>query len=775
MPRNLVIVESPAKAKTIEKYLGPDYQVESSFGHIRDLPETGLGVDVDQAFAPQYIVSSGKKEVVAKLRKLAKQAETVWLASDEDREGEAIAWHLAEALDLDPKTTRRIVFHEITKTAIVKAIENPRNIDQDLVNAQQARRVMDRLVGFQLSPVLWKKVRKGLSAGRVQSVAVRLIVDREREVQRFQSTSDYRTVAQFVAKSGQLFSAECKHRFAVPSEAESFVMACHSKSFVVGSVETHPGKRTPAAPFTTSTLQQEASRKLGFSVSRTMSVAQGLYESGLITYMRTDSVNLSQDALASLEESIGALYGSKYHKRRTFTTKSKGAQEAHEAIRPSQMDQPKAGLDPAQKKLYELIWKRTVASQMADAVLERTTAEISAQGLSYPFTAQGEVLTFDGFLKVYREDTDDESAEEQSGLLPALHSGQSVPLAALTSTERYSRPPARYTEASLVKKLEELGIGRPSTYAPTITTIVKRGYVQKGEAEGVERKYRLISLQMENGLVASTLETEKTGSERGKLLPTDIGTVVTDFLSAHFSDIMDYAFTARMEEDFDLVAEGKVAWTEVLKDFYQGFHKAVNDSNEVERASGERILGVHPSTGLSVSARVARYGPVVMIAAVDEDSKPRFASIPPALSLETITLEQALGLFALPRSLGEFEDKNVVASAGRFGPYLQHNSKFVTLPKDISPYDVTLEQAIDLIYAKREAEAKALLDAFDTPLGHVSILQGRFGPYMKLGKDNFKISKGTDPEKLTEEQVVQWITEQKAAPKSAKKRFTKKK
>ena len=762
MPSNLVIVESPAKAKTIEKYLGSDYHVVSSFGHIRDLPERTLGVDVANGFAPQYQVSDEKLKVVAQLKKDAAKAQTVWLASDEDREGEAISWHLAEVLGLDPVTTKRIVFHEITKNAILKAIDAPRTIDMNLVNAQQARRVLDRLVGFEMSPVLWKKVRRGLSAGRVQSVAVRLIVEREREINAFLSTSDFRTVGQFATAQGARFAAELQHRFTRAEEAHPFLAKALQASYTVQAVETKPAKRTPAAPFTTSTLQQEASRKLGFSVSRTMQVAQRLYESGMITYMRTDSVNLSQDALGALETAISHQYGAKYHKRRTFQSKAKGAQEAHEAIRPTQMEVMSAGEDASQKRLYELIWKRTTASQMADAELERTTALLVGTQLEHAFKAEGEVLLFDGFLKVYREGHDEDVAEEASDLLPALAQGQTVDGRSFTATERFSRPPARYTEASLVKKLEELGIGRPSTYAPTISTILRREYVRKGEMDGVERAYQI--LRAEGQQITSETATEKTGSDKGKLLPTDTGTVVTDFLLANFTSIMDYAFTANMEESFDKIAEGKRDWQTVIAEFHTGFSARLKESESAERASGERILGNHPSTGLAVSARVARFGPIVQIAPANEEEKPRYASIPATLSLETITLEQALKLFELPRVVGEFEGQTLKANTGRFGPYVQHGKEFISLPAEISPLDVTEDQAIELIQAKRLKLAADLLNSVDTSFGTAEVRNGRYGPYIKLAKENYKIPKGTDPLTLDAPAIESLIAEQRAQP-----------
>jgi len=752
MAKNLVIVESPAKAKTIEKFLGPDFKVESSFGHIRDLPNRDLGVDLEKDFAPRYAVSDDKKEVVKKLKKLAKESETVWLASDEDREGEAIAWHLAEALELDALKTNRIVFHEITKTAILKAIDQPRRIDMDLVNAQQARRVLDRIVGFELSPVLWKKVKRGLSAGRVQSVAVRLIVEREREIQAFESQSDFRIHGQFANPAGAAFSAEMPQGIAARNDVEQTLASLGNGPFHVASLEKKAASRRPAAPFTTSTLQQEASRKLGYSVNRTMSLAQGLYENGLITYMRTDSVNLSEDALAAAQDSITAQYGSQYVQIRRYSTKAKGAQEAHEAIRPTNLNVTTAGLDPGQKKLYELIWKRTMASQMADAKLERTTAQIdNTAGLR--FVAKGEMIAFDGFLKVYREGVDEE--EEDAGLLPTLAEGDAIQLLRATAQQRFTRPPGRFTEATLVKALEELGIGRPSTYAPTITTVQKRGYVQKGVNEGVERAYAVGTFQQ--GAWTWEDKTEKTGSDKGRMVPTDMGNIVTDFLNEHFTTVMDYQFTAKMENDFDLVADGKVSWTEVLADFYQGFNGLIAKSADADRASGQRLLGTEPKTGKPVYARIARFGAVVQVGETTDEEKPRFAGIPEGMSVETITLEEALPLLSLPRTLGSYEGQPLKTSVGRFGPYVQVGKTFVSLPEELSPYTITEAEAIALIRAKAETTAAAQLASFNGPEGQIVVTQGRYGPYMKYNGANYPIPKTTEVSTLTAELALELI------------------
>lgn len=764
MPKNLVIVESPAKAKTIEKFLGADFKVESSFGHIRDLVSKGMGIEIEKNFTPIYEVSKDKREVVKKLKKLSSEVETVWLASDEDREGEAISWHLAETLKLNPTTTNRIVFHEITKNAILKAIENPRKIDVNLVNAQQARRVLDRLVGFELSPVLWRKIRSGLSAGRVQSVAVRLIVDREREIQAFNSNSTYRVVAQFFTDKGEILPAELDHRFETKEEAENFLKHCISAGYQVSDLETKPAKRNPAAPFTTSTLQQEASRKLGFSVARTMQIAQKLYESGLITYMRTDSVNLSEEAIAAAQAEINSYYGVEYSQSRRFNTKNKSAQEAHEAIRPTYMDRHTAGADPTEKKLYDLIWKRTIASQMAEAKLERTTAHINVSQSAHQFVAKGEVLLFDGFLKVYMEGTDDEEQEEKN-MLPRITVNEVLTRNSIQATERYSRPKPRFTEASLVKELEENGIGRPSTYAPTISTIMKRGYVEKSDLEGTVRPY--FQLTLEGNDISEKTLTEKTGADKGKLMPTDIGSVVTDFLKDNFDQIMDYSFTAQVEEEFDKIAEGKEDWVRMIEDFYGSFHSKIEDTQEnAERATGERNLGTHPENGKLVLARIGRYGPMVQIGTNEDEDKPQFASIPKELHIETITLEEALNLFKLPRKIGKFEDLEITIGSGRFGPYVLHNKKFVSLKKEMDPMKVTLEEAIELIKEKREAEANMHIAVFEEKEPKIEVSNGRYGPYIKSEKKNYKIPKGTDPKGLTREDCENLIAEQSKTTKA---------
>jgi len=674
MPKNLVIVESPAKAKTIERFLGKEFQVESSFGHIADLPSKELGVDVENDFKPKYTVDKEKKALVKKLKDLAKKAETIWLASDEDREGEAISWHLAEELGLDKSKTKRIVFNSITKSAIQKAIENPRDINYNLVNAQQARRVLDRLVGYELSPVLWKKIKPGLSAGRVQSVAVRLIVEREREIEGFTPEASFRIKAEFKTNEGNTFAAKLNTTFPTKQAAESFLKENIGADFSVSDLAQKPAKKSPAAPFTTSTLQQEASRKLYFSVSRTMQVAQRLYEAGLITYMRTDSVNLSNEALAAAKDAILDNYGEKYSQTRNFTGKSKGAQEAHEAIRPTDMKLQSPQLERDQAKLYELIWKRTLASQMSDAQLERTNVKIKASTHGEEFSANGEVVKFDGFLKVYLEGTDDEDSEEQEGMLPAMKVGEPLQNVFISATERFSRPPYRYSEASLVKKLEELGIGRPSTYAPTISTIQNRGYVEKGTVEGSERKY--MQLVLENGKVSDSQLSEMVGSEKGKIVPTDIGMIVNDFLMTHFTQILDYNFTAQVEEDFDEIASGDEDWQEMMKNFYKDFHPNVLEVEEnAERASGERVLGTDPKSGRQVSVRLGRFGPMVQIGTVDDEEKPEFASLLPDQSIGTITFEEAMTLFELPRKLGVYEGEEVEANVGRYGPNLNHRSK----------------------------------------------------------------------------------------------------
>ena len=745
MQNNLVIVESPAKAKTIEKFLGKDFKVMSSYGHIRDLKKKNFGVDLD-TFEPQYEIPADKKKVVSELKAQAKKSEAVWLASDEDREGEAISWHLAEVLGLDPKDTRRIVFHEITKPAILAAIEHPRHIDLNLVDAQQARRVLDRLVGFKLSPVLWRKVRPSLSAGRVQSVAVRLIVEREREIQQFKPEASYRVTAVFNVpeKDGSvaLLKAELNKRFATKEEAEAFLNDCAKATFNIDNIATRPTKRTPAPPFTTSTLQQEAARKLGYPVAVTMRVAQSLYESGLITYMRTDSMNLSDLCLNSCGPVIDQLMGDNYHQRRTYHTHSKGAQEAHEAIRPTDMNRQQISGDTREQRLYELIWKRTIACQMADAKLERTTVNIAVSGRDEYFQATGEVVRFDGFLRVYRESRgdDDNNANDESGLLPPMAEGDVLTRGEVVAQERFTQQPSRYTEASLVHKLEELGIGRPSTYAPTISTIQNREYVVKGDNEGFPRSYTQLSLT-ENGVVEQVM-TENVGSNRGKLVPTDTGLVVNDFLMEYFPEIMDYNFTANVEKQFDEVAEGKENWTKMISNFYKDFEPQVERTlnEKTEHRVGERELGIEPKTGKPVSVKIGRFGPVVQIGTPNDEEKPRFANLAKGQSIETITLEEALELFKLPRTLGEFEEQTVKANVGRFGPYVQLGKLFVSIPKGEDPMDITLERAIELIKEKREKEEKSHLKQFEEE-PELEIRAGRWGPYIAYKGKNYKIPK----------------------------------
>ena len=754
MAKNLVIVESPAKAKTIEKFLGKDYQVESSYGHIADLPSKEIGVDIENDFKPKYEVSADKKAVVKKLKDLAKKAETVWLASDEDREGEAIAWHLAEELKLDQNKTKRIVFHEITKSAILKAIENPRGINYNLVNAQQARRVLDRLVGYELSPVLWKKVRTGLSAGRVQSVSVRLIVEREREIDNFKTESSFSITAEFVAANGKTFKAKLPKNFKTQQEAQVFLEQNIGAQFKVSDLETKPAKKSPAAPFTTSTLQQEASRKLYYSVSQTMMLAQRLYESGLITYMRTDSVNLSQDAMKAAEAEIVSYYGKEFSKPRNFSTKAKGAQEAHEAIRPTDMSRHNVNIDRDQARLYELIWKRTIASQMSDAQLERTNVTIVADKHNQYFVATGEVLLFDGFLKVYLEGNDDEE-EEQEGLLPAMKINEKLTNNSITAIQRFSRPPARYTEAALVKKLEELGIGRPSTYAPTISTIIARNYVEKGTTEGTERNYQVLNLA--NNKIASATQIEKVGADKGKLIPTDIGNIVTDFLVKNFETILDYNFTAKVEGSFDEIAEGNLEWTKMMNEFYSHFHPTVIDvEKNAERESGERILGTDPKTGKPVSVRLGKFGPMAQIGDAEDDEK-QFASLAPDQNIGTITLEEALTLFLLPKTLGAYQDETVEVNNGRFGPYVRFGDMFVSLAKGEDPLDVTLNRAIELIKEKQKADAPiAIYQGLPVQKG-----VGRFGPFIKWNnmfinvnkKYNFDNLSNNDIEELIEDKL----------------------
>jgi DNA topoisomerase-1 len=780
MAKNLLIVESPAKAKTIEGYLGKDFTVKSSYGHIRDLVKSDDAINIAKNFEQKYEVPADKKQIVSELKKLAKEADMVWLASDEDREGEAISWHLFDTLELKDATTKRIVFHEITKPAILRAIETPRKIDYNLVNAQQARRVLDRLVGFELSPVLWKKVKPSLSAGRVQSVAVRLIVDREREINKFKSEAAFKIVAIF-GKGKEAFKAELPERYSKQEDAEKFLQDCIKAEFDVKSLETRPAKRSPAAPFTTSTLQQEASRKLGYSVSRTMQVAQKLYESGYITYMRTDSVNLSETALNAAAQEIVSAYGNKYHQQRLYKTKNASAQEAHEAIRPTYFNQHTIQGDNGEMRLYELIWKRAIASQMSEAQFEKTTAKISISTRKEELVANGEVMKFDGFLKVYLESSDEEDDNLQDGenaMLPPLTKGQRLDLQEMTATERFSRPPARYTEASLVKKLEELGIGRPSTYAPTISTIQNRGYVVKEERDGKQRAFRVLTLKGSN--ITKEEKTENTGAERGKLFPTDIGAVVNDFLVQYFQGIVDFNFTANVEKQFDEIAQGMTEWTDMIRSFYTPFHKEVESTIQTaDKATGERELGVHPENGKKVSVRIGRYGPFVQVGDTptddDKDNKPLYASLRNGQSIETITLEEGLELFKLPKKVGVFEDKDMTVAIGRFGPYIKHNSAFYSLPKDIDPHIVTEGQAIDLIIEKRKKDAEKLIKAFDEDPA-VKVLNGRFGPYIEFGKLNVKIPKGKDPQTLTFEECKELaaIAEKEPKKKSGKK-FVKKK
>lgn len=744
MQKNLVIVESPAKAKTIEKFLGSEFKVMSSYGHIRDLKKKNFGVDLE-TFQPQYEIPADKKHVVNELREQAKKSEAVWLASDEDREGEAISWHLAEVLGLDPKETRRIVFHEITKPAILSAIEHPRHIDLNLVDAQQARRVLDRLVGFKLSPVLWRRVKPNLSAGRVQSVAVRLIVEREREIQHFKSERSYKVTALFSVKkekSTNSFKADLNRRFANMEEAEAFLNECKSANFSVEQIATHPTKRTPAPPFTTSTLQQEAARKLGFPVALTMRVAQTLYENGLITYMRTDSMNLSDLCLNSCGPLITGMMGKEYHQRRTYHTHSKGAQEAHEAIRPTDMKKQGISGTAQERRLYELIWKRTIACQMADAKLERTMLTVSMTGREEKFQATGEVVKFDGFLRVYHESPDDDelNAGDTTRMLPSLSEGDTLGRKEIVAEERFTQHPPRYTEASLVHKLEELGIGRPSTYAPTISTILQREYVAKGDKEGVIRSFLQLSLKG-NEIKRSEL-TESVGSDKGKLVPTDTGLVVNDFLLQYFPEIMDYNFTANVEKEFDEVAEGKENWTQLISDFYKNFEPQVERTlnEKSERRIGERNLGTDPKTGHPVSVKIGRYGPVVQIGSTEDEKKPLFANLSQGQSIETITLEEALELFKLPRVLGEFEGQTIKANSGRFGPYVQLGKLFVSIPKGENPLDISLKRATELIKAKREAEEKSHLKQFEEQPG-LEVRAGRWGPYISFEGKNYKIPK----------------------------------
>ncbi len=772
MSKNLVIVESPAKAKTIGKFLGPDFKVMSSYGHIRDLKKKNFSIDVDNGFAPVYEIPDDKKALVAELKKCAKEAETVWLASDEDREGEAIAWHLFEVLKLKPANTRRIVFHEITKNAILHAIENPRDIDINLVDAQQARRVLDRIVGFELSPVLWKKIKPALSAGRVQSVAVRLIMERENEIKSFRPEEYFRVGARFRLPDGEAVNGSLATRLGSEAEAEELLSASVGDTFEVTAVNVHPVKKAPAPPFTTSTLQQEAARKLGFTVSQTMMIAQKLYEAGHITYMRTDSLNLSELALGSIKDEISSTMGDEYLKLRRYHTSSRGAQEAHEAIRPTYVDQKTIDASPQEKRLYSLIWKRAVASQMADAEMEKTTVEISARQSGARFTVTGEVVRFDGFLKVYMEGRDDDNTDDTSdqGLLPHFSKGMTLTLEDMTATERFTQQPPRYTEASLVKKMEELGIGRPSTYAPTISTIQQRGYVEKGEKEGTEREFVVLSL--DGGKIARRVRTETVGSEKGKLVPTDVGEVVNEFLTEYFPDILDYNFTAQVEEKFDRIAEGKLPWHNEIQSFYTGFHPAVDSAMNMrlEHKVGERILGVDPKTDKPVSVKIGRYGPMIQLGDGDGEEKPQFASLLKGQSVSTITLEEALKLFEFPRHIGEYEGSDLTVAIGRYGPYVKFDGKFISIPKEYSPAHLTLDEAVALIEEKRREEANRIVKTFPEDES-VQILNGRYGIYIACGKNNYKIPKTVaDPAALSLEECREIIADQDSKPKRPARR-----
>ena len=779
MQKNLVIVESPAKAKTIEKFLGKDYKVLSSYGHIRDLKTKQFSIDIEHNYAPQYEIPADKKKLVSELKAESKAAEMVWLASDEDREGEAISWHLYEVLGLKPENTRRIVFHEITKTAILHAIETPRSIDMNLVNAQQARRVLDRIVGFQLSPILWRKVKPALSAGRVQSVAVRLIVEREREIQDFVSEAAYRVTANFILPDGKtILKAELNRRLKTKEEAQAFLKACQQATFTIDDISKKPVRKSPAPPFTTSTLQQEAARKLGYSVSQTMMIAQRLYESGFITYMRTDSFNLSDLALGTAKEAILESYGEKYYKFRQYHTKSKGAQEAHEAIRPTYIAKAEIDGTAQERKLYDLIRKRTIACQMADAELERTTISVDISGVKEKFVATGEVVVFDGFLQVYHESTDDDQEKEQGNtLLPVVHLQDALQLKEATATERFTQRPARYTEATLVRRLEELGIGRPSTYAPTIQTIQNREYVIKGDKEGTERAYSILTLN-KKGIQEST-KTEMVGADRNKLMPTDIGIVVNDFLMEYFQLVMDYNFTAKVEKEFDAIAEGEENWTKVIDNFYQVFHPVVEQTAAIrtEHKVGERQLGIDPKSGKPVFVKIGRFGPVAQIGesnAEKDNEKPQFATLLKGQSIETITLEEALKLFELPRTVGEYEGKVVVAAIGRFGPFIRHDGKFVSIPKDKNPISITLDEAIELIQQKREKDENRFIKKFEED-PELEILNGRYGPYIAYKGKNYRIPKtGYTPAEMTLADCMKLVSEADQKP-ATKKRVTRKK
>lgn len=756
MIKNLVIVESPAKAKTIEKFLGNDFMVRSSFGHIRDLHGKNLSVDIENGFEPQYIIPVDKKKLVAELKKLAKEAETVWLASDEDREGEAISWHLLEALELNENKTKRIVFHEITKNAITKAVENPRKIDRNLVDAQQARRVLDRLVGYELSPVLWKKIKPSLSAGRVQSVAVRLIVEREREIQGFESESAFRVIANFIVAGNTVLKAELPKRFSTKAEAETFLKSCANAEFIIEGLETKPSKKSPAAPFTTSTLQQEASRKLGFSVSQTMTVAQKLYESGRITYMRTDSVNLSDDAIAAAKQEITQSFGAEYSQVRKFATKSKGAQEAHEAIRPTYMNVHTISGDPSLSRLYELIWKRAVASQMSDAKLEKTTVNINISTNKEKFIARGEVLIFDGFLKLYMESTDDESNDEDESILPPLKQGEKLQLREIVAAQRFSLHPPRYTEASLVRKLEELGIGRPSTYAPTITTILKRGYVVKEDREGKERTYSVLTLK--DAQIKDETKKENYGAEKKKMFPSDIGTIVNDFLVENFNKVLDYGFTAKVEEQFDEIAEGLKKWNKMIEEFYTPFHKTIENTMEnAERASGERILGIDPESKKEVIARIGKFGAMIQIGRADDEDKPKFASLQPSQTIENITLQQALELFKFPKVLGNHNGQEIVVAVGKFGPYVKYDKLFVSIPKDEDMNSVNLQRALELISIKEQADAP--IDSYENLPVQKGV--GKFGPFIKWNNMYISVTRKYNFDHLTSKDIAELIEDKK--------------
>ena len=771
MAKNLVIVESPAKAKTIEKFLGKDFAVKSSFGHVRDLSKKDLSIDIAKGFIPSYEISAEKKKTISELKKLAEKAEMIWLATDEDREGEAISWHLAEVLKLSEESTRRIVFHEITKNAILEAIDNPRRIDHHLVDAQQARRVLDRLVGYELSPVLWKKVKPALSAGRVQSVAVRLIVEREEEIKTFNTESSYRITSDFEVihlNEPANLEAELSTRFKIKKEALDFLSGCISAEFSVGSVEKKPAKKSPAPPFTTSTLQQEASRKLGFSVAKTMLVAQQLYESGLITYMRTDSVNLSNLALGMANKVIGQTYGEKYIKIRQYKTKSKSAQEAHEAIRPTYLENQNIEGDSFQKRLYELIWKRTIASQMADAELEKTTVTIDISKSQEKFLARGEVIKFDGFLKVYFESTDDDDTESQKNILPAVSKGDKLLLKEIVATQKFTQSPPRYTEASLVKKLEELGIGRPSTYAPTISTIQKRLYVEKADRPGIERKYDLIRLA--DGKIIEETKTEKTGYEKNKLFPTDIGTIVNNFLVQYFDNILDYNFTANVEKEFDEIAQGNKLWNQMIKEFYGPFHERIENTLETsKKQSGERFLGIDPETGKNVYVKIGRYGAIAQIGETISEEKPRFAGLSKGQSIDTITLEDALSMFSLPRNVGLFEEAEMTVAIGRFGPYIKHKNQFFSLSKSDDPFSIGEERAIELIVNKRNKDKERLIKSFEGDSG-VQILKGRYGAYISQNKNNYRIPKGKQAEELTLNECLEIIGQSENKPRAKRKK-----